>query len=171
MRRLTHWLWLTVLAVIALRPWVLDLVLPERILIVHWAGIASALAWWLTRQGWRHAPSKALLIPCALLFLGYMQGGALSTAPIEALLQSSALLLGILLFFGTSQASVTERKQLLVILAASGTALAIKGLWLEPGCRFTAGRRARLEAELERLRRFAGADRIVFADDYLRTTA
>ncbi len=48
--------------------------------------------------------------------------------------------------------------------------LAVKGLWLEPGCRFTAGRRDRLDAELERLRRFVGTDRLVFADGYLRTS-
>ncbi len=45
--------------------------------------------------------------------------------------------------------------------------LAVKGLWLEPGRKLTAGRRDRLEAELERLRRFTGAARVVFLDGCL----
>ena len=41
-------------------------------------------------------------------------------------------------------------------------ALAVAALWMEPGCRLTPARRRRLEAELDRQRRFAA--------DYLRTT-
>ncbi len=44
----------------------------------------------------------------------------------------------------------------------------VAGLWLEPKVRLTAGRRRRLEAELERLRRFVGADRVVFQDGFLK---
>lgn len=40
-------------------------------------------------------------------------------------------------------------------------ALVTKGLWFEPKIKATAGRRARLEAELERIRRFTGADSVV----------
>jgi uncharacterized protein YcaQ len=47
--------------------------------------------------------------------------------------------------------------------------LRVKGLWLEPGCRFTRGREAGLTAELERQRRFTGAERIVFEDGYLKS--
>ncbi len=47
-------------------------------------------------------------------------------------------------------------------------ALRVKGLWLEPGCSLTRKRRAGLEAELERLRRFAGAERVVHDDGYLK---
>jgi uncharacterized protein YcaQ len=39
---------------------------------------------------------------------------------------------------------------------------------MEPGRRLTAARRARLEAELDRIRRFAGLDAVRFADDSLR---
>lgn len=129
MRRLTHGLWLIILIIIAMRPWVLDLILPERLLYIHWVGIGTTLAWWLMRKGWRQAPPKALLIPCIFLFLGYLQSVASSAEPIEGLLQGSALILGIFLFIGVSQANAARRKQLLVILAASGTALALKGLW------------------------------------------
>jgi uncharacterized protein YcaQ len=48
-------------------------------------------------------------------------------------------------------------------------ALAVKGLWLEPGCKLTRGRRDGLAAELERLRRFIGADQVAFENGYLRT--
>lgn len=48
-------------------------------------------------------------------------------------------------------------------------ALTVSGLWLEPGVRLSAGRMARLEAELERQRRFAGVGRIAFADGWVRT--
>jgi uncharacterized protein YcaQ len=46
--------------------------------------------------------------------------------------------------------------------------LEVNGLWMEPGCRLTPGRRRRLEAELERIRRFADVDAVRFADGYLR---
>jgi uncharacterized protein YcaQ len=46
--------------------------------------------------------------------------------------------------------------------------LEVLGLWMEPGRRLTAARRARLEAELDRIRRFAGLDAVRFADDSLR---
>ena len=47
--------------------------------------------------------------------------------------------------------------------------LAVKGLWPEPRCRWGRGRRDALEAELERLRRFTGAERVAFEDGYLRS--
>ncbi len=50
-------------------------------------------------------------------------------------------------------------------------ALAVKGLWLEPGRRFTRGRRDGLEAELDRLRRFIGAERTTFDDGFMRSPA
>jgi uncharacterized protein YcaQ len=43
-------------------------------------------------------------------------------------------------------------------------ALDVKALWLEPGLRLTRGRQRRLEAELDRVRRFVGADTVQFAD-------
>ena len=46
--------------------------------------------------------------------------------------------------------------------------LRVKGLWLEPRCKLTKGRREGLDAELERLRRFTGAERIEFDDGYVR---
>jgi uncharacterized protein YcaQ len=46
--------------------------------------------------------------------------------------------------------------------------LRVKRLWLEPTVRLTAGRRDKLEAELERIRAFAGADRVVFDKKYDR---
>ncbi|MEE8202949.1 MAG: crosslink repair DNA glycosylase YcaQ family protein, partial [Alphaproteobacteria bacterium] len=49
--------------------------------------------------------------------------------------------------------------------------LAVKGLWFEPGVRHGVGRRRRLEAELERIRRFTGAERVVFADGAAKTGA
>ena len=50
-------------------------------------------------------------------------------------------------------------------------ALAVKGLWLEPGLALTRGRRRRLEAELDRIRRFIGAGTVEFADGFSRTEA
>lgn len=47
--------------------------------------------------------------------------------------------------------------------------LAVTGLWWEPGIRPTAGRRHALDAELERQRRFAGADRVVYANGFQKT--
>ena len=46
--------------------------------------------------------------------------------------------------------------------------LRVKGLWLEPKVRWSKGRAAALEAEMERLRRFTGAERVAFADGYRR---
>lgn len=45
--------------------------------------------------------------------------------------------------------------------------LNVKRLWLEPGVRASAGRMAKLEAELERVARFAGVAEIVFAPDWI----
>ena len=46
--------------------------------------------------------------------------------------------------------------------------LSVKGLWPEPKCRWGRGRQDALEAELERLRRFTGAEAVVFEDGYRR---
>lgn len=48
-------------------------------------------------------------------------------------------------------------------------ALVVKALWLEPKVRPSKGRIARLEAELERQRRFAGVGALVFEDGWMRT--
>ncbi|MEM8756015.1 MAG: crosslink repair DNA glycosylase YcaQ family protein, partial [Pseudomonadota bacterium] len=50
-----------------------------------------------------------------------------------------------------------------------GGALAVAALWLEPGVRPAKGRIERIEAELDRQRRFAGLERVAFADGWLRT--
>jgi uncharacterized protein YcaQ len=47
-------------------------------------------------------------------------------------------------------------------------ALDVSALWLEPGRTLTRGRLRRLEAELDRVRRFVGLDGVCFADGYLR---
>jgi hypothetical protein len=44
-----------------------------------------------------------------------------------------------------------------------GGVLRVQGLWLEPGIAMTRGRRHKLEAELNRLARFAGAERVALA--------
>ncbi|MDH5558687.1 MAG: winged helix DNA-binding domain-containing protein, partial [Alphaproteobacteria bacterium] len=46
--------------------------------------------------------------------------------------------------------------------------LRVTGLWLESGIKPTAARRRALDAELDRLRKFAGADRVAYADGYLK---
>ena len=50
----------------------------------------------------------------------------------------------------------------------SGDALAVTALWPEPGVRLGRGRMDRLEAELDRLRRFAGLSRVEMRDGFLR---
>jgi uncharacterized protein YcaQ len=50
---------------------------------------------------------------------------------------------------------------------AAGT-LDVTALWLEPGVCLSRGRARRLEAELDRVRRFVGLDAVRFADGYLR---
>jgi hypothetical protein len=47
-------------------------------------------------------------------------------------------------------------------------ALDVTALWLEPGRKSTRGRRRRLEAELDRVRRFVGLESVRFADGYLK---
>ncbi len=47
-------------------------------------------------------------------------------------------------------------------------ALKVKGLWLEPKVKLSAARRNRLEAELERQRRFTGADRVAFKNGAIK---
>jgi uncharacterized protein YcaQ len=51
-------------------------------------------------------------------------------------------------------------------MKASRGVLEVKALWMEPGRRLSRGRRDRLQAELERIRRFIGAEALVFADDH-----
>lgn len=46
--------------------------------------------------------------------------------------------------------------------------LCVAALWMEPGRRLTLARRNRLEAELDRVRRFADVARLSFADGYLK---
>ena len=46
---------------------------------------------------------------------------------------------------------------------AAGT-LQVSGYWPEPGMRASAARARRIEAELERFRRFAGLERVVWTD-------
>jgi uncharacterized protein len=46
--------------------------------------------------------------------------------------------------------------------------LQVDALWMEPGRRLKPARMRRLEAELERIRRFAGLDGVRFADGYLK---
>jgi len=46
--------------------------------------------------------------------------------------------------------------------------LDVQGLWMEPGRRLTRARRARLESELDRIRRFASLDAVRFADGFLQ---
>jgi len=45
--------------------------------------------------------------------------------------------------------------------------LEVKRLWLEPGVRASAGRLERLEAELDRVAKFAGVEKVVFAEGWL----
>lgn len=47
-------------------------------------------------------------------------------------------------------------------------ALRVRGLWPEPGVGFGTGRLRRLEAELQRLARFAGCDRVEYLPDWQR---
>lgn len=48
------------------------------------------------------------------------------------------------------------------------SALNVTAMWLEPGVQASKGRLARLEAELARMARFAGCDRVVMTDGWLR---
>ncbi|MBE9553166.1 MAG: YcaQ family DNA glycosylase [Proteobacteria bacterium] len=46
--------------------------------------------------------------------------------------------------------------------------LRVTGLWLEPGIKLTAARRRALDSELDRQRRFAGAERVEYVDGVLK---
>lgn len=46
--------------------------------------------------------------------------------------------------------------------------LSVSGLWLEPGVRLGAGRMDRLEAELDRVRRFVGCERVEMENGWLK---
>ncbi len=48
-------------------------------------------------------------------------------------------------------------------------ALIVSGLWLEPGVKASAGRMRRIDAELERQRRFAGVGALRFEEGWMRT--
>ena len=50
-----------------------------------------------------------------------------------------------------------------------GACLRVKGLWLEPKVKLSRARLARLEAELERQRRFTDATCVIFEDGYLKS--
>lgn len=47
--------------------------------------------------------------------------------------------------------------------------LGVRAVWLEPGVKMTSGRSQRLEAELERIRKFTSANQIVYANGWLKT--
>ena len=49
--------------------------------------------------------------------------------------------------------------------------LKVRGFWPEAGIRLGTGRRARLEAELDRLARFAGCDRVEYLPGWERAAA
>jgi len=49
--------------------------------------------------------------------------------------------------------------------------LQVRALWPEAGVRFGTGRQTRLAAELDRVARFAGCDRVGFDDGWLREVA
>jgi uncharacterized protein YcaQ len=51
---------------------------------------------------------------------------------------------------------------------ADRQALQVDALWMEPGHRLTKPRLGRLEAELDRVRRFVGAETLRFSDGYLK---
>jgi uncharacterized protein YcaQ len=51
----------------------------------------------------------------------------------------------------------------------SAALLRVTGLWWEPGVKPTVARRRALDAELDRLRKFAGAERVVYVDGYLKS--
>ena len=65
-----------------------------------------------------------------------------------------------------------EGEQLIGRIDMKGNAaqrlLEVSALWLEPGRRLGRGRRDRLDAELDRIRRFIGADAIRYADGHLK---
>jgi uncharacterized protein YcaQ len=44
--------------------------------------------------------------------------------------------------------------------------LDVKRLWLEPGVRASAGRMERLKAELDRMAKFAGVEKVVLLDGW-----
>ncbi|MGI9483888.1 MAG: winged helix-turn-helix domain-containing protein [Hyphomicrobiales bacterium] len=46
--------------------------------------------------------------------------------------------------------------------------MGVRGVWMEPRWKLNDGRLQRLEAELERIRRFTGAEKVVFADGWRR---
>ena len=48
--------------------------------------------------------------------------------------------------------------------------LNVRALWPEAGTRWGTGRRARLEAELDRVARFAGCETVAYAPDWLRVS-
>ena len=50
----------------------------------------------------------------------------------------------------------------------SAGALRVNGLWLEPGVKFGQARRRALDAELDRQRRFVGAERVIYENGYLK---
>jgi uncharacterized protein YcaQ len=53
-------------------------------------------------------------------------------------------------------------------MKGAGGVLEVAALWLEPGRRLSRGRRQRLEAELDRIRRFIGADTVRYADRHFK---
>ncbi|MGH6916196.1 MAG: DNA glycosylase AlkZ-like family protein, partial [Geminicoccaceae bacterium] len=65
-----------------------------------------------------------------------------------------------------------ERERLIGRIDMKGNAarrlLEVSALWLEPGRRLTRARRDLLDAELDRIRRFIGADAVRYADGYVK---
>ena len=129
MRSLQRPIWLLLLAVVAFRPWVLDLVYPERIILVQWAGLGIGLVWWVIQQGWRRPLHAPLLVPCLILFLAYLLSATLSDHRLEAFIEGQSLAFGVVLCAAVALASERHRRQLLVVLVITGTVLALRALW------------------------------------------
>lgn len=129
MRVLRPAVWWALLIVIALRPWALEFVAEAAIAQVEWAGVGLGLLWWLLRRGAAAAFPRLLLASCGLLMLAWLQAALFGSGSGAAARQGQGLLFGIAVGLGVSAGGAVERRQLLFLLTALGTVLAVHALW------------------------------------------
>lgn len=132
-------LWSSLLGVVAVRPWVLDV--PERVSLVQWIGLLAGLVWcimkWSPMGGVARVEGSrvqrglppSLAGPCLIVLLAFLVSSFGGYDRREIFLQGHGLVFGMLLCAGVALASQSQRQQLRWILLGTGTLLSLHALW------------------------------------------
>lgn len=128
MRVLETVLWIGVLGVAAIRPWVLGFP-PDQVPRIQWVGVAVCLCWCAVKWRCRRRLQPWLMIPCLALALALLLGSFQSRSPRELFLEGHGLVFGLALCASVILADRAQQRRLLIALTVSGTLLAVYAIW------------------------------------------